>query len=178
MPPFNNNQTPRLIVLLKNHEALRETLIMTRTTATTWDGPLGALTTPFEVADFCPIIFQVTSSDGEPSEAATSLYWGDYYMTWLPTPYSTNPCYPPSFSDNIFKTYFESYRFYSPGVCPSGWTSADSSRSDRNYRGLPTKSGEYAALCCPRCVLFRVPFIVLFTELHAKTSPSEQRLQT
>ncbi|KAK3389787.1 hypothetical protein B0H63DRAFT_519020 [Podospora didyma] len=111
-------------------------------------GPLGALTTPFAGEFFCSNYFQVTSYDGEPSEAATSLHRGDIYDQLYP-PYPTNPCYPSGFPDKVFTTYFDSYWFYSPGVCPSGWTSADSSRSDRSYKGLTTKAGEYAVLCCP-----------------------------
>ncbi|TDZ13680.1 hypothetical protein Cob_v013158 [Colletotrichum orbiculare MAFF 240422] len=89
------------------------------------------LTTVFTTPDFC-----------------NSLYWTDT----ITPPLSSIVCMPTSWK----QVYEYSWGFYSPGICPSGYTegcafpTTRASRSNGNvYLGGPVIEGETARLCCP-----------------------------
>ncbi|KAK3369618.1 hypothetical protein B0T24DRAFT_681619 [Lasiosphaeria ovina] len=105
-------------------------------TPTSRDGVLGALTTPFLAPEWCSRSFTV-----HPPHQDGAVTWGTRYLDSS----TTRSCYPPGFET------FNWGKFYSPAVCPSGWTSAGTwkdygTRKILDYTPLP---GEAAIYCCP-----------------------------
>ncbi|KAL1852753.1 hypothetical protein Daus18300_012084 [Diaporthe australafricana] len=92
----------------------------------------GPLTTVFTTPDFC-----------------ASLYWTDT----LTPPLSSLVCMPPKFHS----LYDYSFGFYSPGICPTGYSKGcdfpvDRARTDDGgmvYFGGKVLEGETVRVCCP-----------------------------
>ncbi|KAI3399599.1 hypothetical protein diail_6238 [Diaporthe ilicicola] len=93
----------------------------------------GPLTTVFTTPDFC-----------------ASLYWTDT----LTPPLSSVVCMPPKFHS----LYDYSFGFYSPGICPTGYSKGCDFPVDRArveddggaiYFGGPVLEGETVRVCCP-----------------------------
>ncbi|KAK3329432.1 hypothetical protein B0H66DRAFT_24641 [Apodospora peruviana] len=96
----------------------------TTTIADYWQ-PIGPLTTTYTEPEWCSRYFVRAGVDGE------TMFRGNFLLAPIPTP--APPC---AISGFVWGGY------YSPGVCPSGWTSV----------GVPTDStlpGETASYCCP-----------------------------
>ncbi|KAK0717550.1 hypothetical protein B0T26DRAFT_802651 [Lasiosphaeria miniovina] len=105
---------------------------MAAATPTGRDGVLGALTTPFLAPEWCSRSFTV-----HPPHQDGAVTWGTRYLD-SPT---TRSCYPPGFET------FNWGEFYSPAVCPSGWTSAGTwkdygTRKILDYTPLPVSEEE------------------------------------
>lgn len=111
-----------------------------RTATPTYGTGAGPLTTVFQTPDFC-----------------ASSIWGDP----MTPPLYSSICMPPNFNN-----YWNwQIGYYSPGICPSGYTAAcefptslatfssftDESSSSKSwpYYGGEVKSDETARLCCP-----------------------------
>jgi hypothetical protein len=84
--------------------------------------PVGAMTTPYTF----------------PPDCAYPIPWVLDYPT-------TGSCVPPNFDayDGCEPRF---YRYYSPAVCPYGYTIASSGAAQQDVRTLP---GESVATCCP-----------------------------
>ena len=110
------------------------TLAMTTTTHSPYE-PLAALTTPFVAPSSCAHIYWRSDSK---DDIITSGMLD-----------STNPiesCYPPRYFSSTMGALF---KYYSPAVCPSGWTGSIVVDEDW-YWQITRKPGETIAFCCPR----------------------------
>ena len=66
------------------------------------------------------------------------------------SPYTSDPFFFLPHDDSCFPVRPETVRFYSPGICPSGYICACSLDSGYQEVGLTMSPGESGRRCCPR----------------------------
>jgi hypothetical protein len=97
-----------------------------------------------------PSITSTNAHQWAPAGALTTVFTPtDPYCATGPLRYLTDSCMPPNFGK-----YFgaEGLVYYSPGVCPSGYTSACDRPGAPFSAGPPLLPSETAIICCPRFV--------------------------
>ena len=104
------------------------------------DGFRATVTSPQDRNSLEPMA-SLTTLFSAPSTCSALITW-DGALLWQGGIFQTNDpnCFPTSFA-SIFGSW------YSPGVCPYGWTSAGSVSGTAGLATIPTETN---ALCCPR----------------------------
>ncbi|KAF2458213.1 hypothetical protein BDY21DRAFT_215435 [Lineolata rhizophorae] len=84
-----------------------------------------------------------------PAGALTDIFTMPSYCNGITTPFWTFACMPPNYSSVYW--FGPEAGYYSPGICPSGYTSACTRPPDSSgiEYGPPVIAGETAHICCP-----------------------------
>lgn len=140
--------TALLPAVLVGHAAA-QAASSTSTTITTSTVNLGPLTTTFTLAKGCLDQEVLVSYSGTSSEQIYGVILQNQPGGDPESIYANPTCYPPAYSDPVIGLSTVLYQYYSPAICPSGWSSASTGFSS---------SGSVTATniaCCPSGYQFR-----------------------